>query len=72
MARPKNVAKTRSLTLAVTPELHRLLELLAETGLSAKNPAEIGEELLRRGLENFDGGSFFREAMAKRQKEVLG
>jgi hypothetical protein len=63
MARPKNTAKTRSLILAITPELYEMLERLARTGLIGKNPNETAENMLQRGLEGFMGGDFYKQAL---------
>lgn len=61
MARPRNTAGTRSITVAITPELYGVLERLSKTGLIGKNPIETAEEMLRRGIETFAGGEFYRE-----------
>jgi hypothetical protein len=61
--RPKNTAKTRTLILAITPELYEILEKLARTGLIGKNPNETAENMLLKGLEGFLGGDFYKEAL---------
>lgn len=63
MARPKNTAKTRQITVPITPELYEALERLSKTGLVGKNPIETAEEMLRRGIEAFAGGDFYKEAL---------
>jgi hypothetical protein len=61
--RPKNIAKTRNITVAITPELYDALERLSKTGLVGKNPIDTAEEMLRRGVEGFAGGDFYKEAL---------
>jgi hypothetical protein len=39
------------------------LERLSKTGLIGKNPIETAEEMLRRGIEAFAGGDFYKRAL---------
>ncbi|NUQ66506.1 MAG: hypothetical protein HUU20_28930 [Pirellulales bacterium] len=53
MAKPKNVTPTQQITIATTPQVVRILTLLAEQGLHGKNVAEVAERLLSERLREF-------------------
>lgn len=52
MSRSPNSYESRPLPLRTTPHVLRYLELLVETGIFGKTPAEVAEELVRRGIQD--------------------
>jgi hypothetical protein len=54
MARSKNAAKPRQVTVSVSSQVFALLSELAESGFAAKTEAAVAEEMIRKGL-NADG-----------------
>jgi hypothetical protein len=50
MPKPKNVAATQQITISTTPQVVKILGLLAERGFHGKNVAEVAERLLTERL----------------------
>ena len=51
MPRQPNKVKTVMITVSTTPQVHRYLSELVNSGLFGKNPAEAAERLISRGIE---------------------
>lgn len=51
MPRPRNQLKTVSITVSTTQTVVDYLEMLVESGLYGKNPAEAAERLIAFGIE---------------------
>lgn len=54
MARRPNAVETVEVKLSTTPQIRKLLELLANTGRFGKNASEVGEELMRARLREVE------------------
>jgi len=54
MARPKNILKTITLTIATNPALVEKLESLIEGGLYGKSSAEAAERLVAKGIQELE------------------
>lgn len=68
MPRKKNQLKTVSITISTTQPVIDYLEVLVESGLYGKNPAEAAERLISLGIDDLiERGKLQRRVAAPRR-----
>jgi len=61
MARPKNILKTKTVTISTNQPLMDNLESLVSSGLFGKSSPEAAERLIAKGIQDLmKEGSFFQ------------
>lgn len=71
MARRSNTIQSVQITVSTTARIRDLLEVLAESGMYGKNPAEVATTLLQQSVRDLVAGGDFK-ALMRETDELLG